>query len=322
MTMKKIIISLLTFCAAVNATLLNQPKPVYNTTFEISQDQNAREYMEDRFIADQNIQLFGVFDGHGGQATAQYLATNFANIFEPILSNQIAMERCSTNPYQDYHNAFNYSFAKIEKQLWDKHDEINEYGYTSVYPFLGLKALMDEKYGQSGATAIVAKRVDNTVIIANVGDSRAALIRNNKIIHSTHDHKPNDPQEKERIEKAGGTIELCGGCWRVCGFALSRSIGDIFAKQQAGQTKDSANPIISAVPDMYQWQIQPGDILILATDGLWDAMDSTLGSNDNARLQELLNEEIGIQMILAQRLLEEAKRRGSKDNITVLTVQF
>lgn len=320
--MKKIIITLLTFGVSLTqASLLRQPAITYSPIrVTVAQEQNARYYMEDRFIVNKKNQLFGVFDGHGGQSSVQFIVDNITMIFERTLSNNIAMERCFSNPFQDYDDAFRYSFADIEEQLWEKCDQVNDYGYINEDPF-GNDT--DEIYGNSGATAIMAKRADNdTIIIANVGDSRAVLIRNGIVIQTTQDHKPDSPEERERIEKAGGIIrKRPGDCWRLNGFALSRSLGDIFAKRSAGQTKNSLNPIISAIPDIYHWKIQKGDILVLASDGLWDVMDSSLGSNDNAVLQKILVEKKSPKLYSAI-LSREAKRRNSQDNITVLTVQF
>ena len=44
--------------------------------------------------------------------------------------------------------------------------------------------------------------------MTNLGDSRGlySLESGNKFLQITRDHKPNDPIERERIEKAGGSI--------------------------------------------------------------------------------------------------------------------
>jgi serine/threonine protein phosphatase PrpC len=41
-----------------------------------------------------------------------------------------------------------------------------------------------------GCTANVVLMVDNTLYVANAGDSRSALSRNGKIIELSKDHKP------------------------------------------------------------------------------------------------------------------------------------
>ena len=59
--------------------------------------------------------------------------------------------------------------------------------------------------------------------IANVGDSRAVLSRNQKTIALSRDHKPDDAIEKARIKKAGGFVSN----GRVNdSLAMSRSLGD------------------------------------------------------------------------------------------------
>jgi serine/threonine protein phosphatase PrpC len=48
----------------------------------------------------------------------------------------------------------------------------------------------------------------DNIYCANVGDSRAiAVQKNGFVIELSHDHKPNDLIEKERVEKAGGFVD-------------------------------------------------------------------------------------------------------------------
>lgn len=58
-----------------------------------------------------------------------------------------------------------------------------------------------------GCTANVALIHKNTLYVANAGDSRSLLCRNNISYEMSFDHKPDNWEEKERIEKAGGYIE-------------------------------------------------------------------------------------------------------------------
>ena len=62
---------------------------------------------------------------------------------------------------------------------------------------------------------------------ANTGDSRAVLFAKNKAIPLSKDHKPNNPAEKRRILKAGGSVDFCLGVYRVnsC-LAVARAFGD------------------------------------------------------------------------------------------------
>ncbi|CAK0795509.1 unnamed protein product, partial [Prorocentrum cordatum] len=68
----------------------------------------------------------------------------------------------------------------------------------SLHPFAGC-----------GSTACVAAvdLVRREVVVANIGDSRAILIRNGKAIALSQDHKPEDKKERFRIQAAGGRVE-------------------------------------------------------------------------------------------------------------------
>ena len=60
--------------------------------------------------------------------------------------------------------------------------------------------------------------------IANAGDSRCVLSRAGKAVALSYDHKPENEEERRRIEKAGSTITE----GRVDGnLNLSRSLGDL-----------------------------------------------------------------------------------------------
>ena len=68
----------------------------------------------------------------------------------------------------------------------------------------------------------------NTIYCANAGDSRGVLCRAGKAINLSDDHKPMDPIEKARIEKANGFVEdkRCArarACVRICRRACVRA---------------------------------------------------------------------------------------------------
>jgi serine/threonine protein phosphatase PrpC len=63
-----------------------------------------------------------------------------------------------------------------------------------------------------------------TLIIANAGDSRSVLCRGGTAVPLSYDHKPENEEERRRIEHAGSTITE----GRVDGnLNLSRSLGDL-----------------------------------------------------------------------------------------------
>lgn len=76
-----------------------------------------------------------------------------------------------------------------------------------------------------GCTANVIMIEDyKKLYIANAGDSRSVLGRGGKAVPLTFDHKPENDEERRRIEKAGSVITE----GRVDGnLNLSRSLGDL-----------------------------------------------------------------------------------------------
>ena len=64
----------------------------------------------------------------------------------------------------------------------------------------------------------------DTIYCANAGDSRAVAFVGGQAVELSRDHKPMDPIELERIQKAGSTVSE----GRVNGgLNLSRALGDL-----------------------------------------------------------------------------------------------
>ena len=64
---------------------------------------------------------------------------------------------------------------------------------------------------------------ENVLYVANVGDSRCVVSQNGQAIDMSIDHKPDDPVETARINRAGGKVTSDG---RVNnGLNLSRALG-------------------------------------------------------------------------------------------------
>ena len=121
---------------------------------------------------------------------------------------------------------------------------------------------------------------------SNAGDSRAFLAstskKGNKVECrlTTDDHKPENPQEKKRIEKAGGVVMTLKdddgsdfGPARVWnkemtapGLAMSRSIGDSYAHSFG----------VIATPDHKQIELNSDDkFIFLASDGVFEFLDNS-----------------------------------------------
>ncbi|KAL9376100.1 hypothetical protein Peur_030220 [Populus x canadensis] len=156
----------------------------------------------------------------------------------------------------------------------------------------------------AGSTASTAILVGDRLLVANVGDSRAVICRGGNAIAVSRDHKPDQTDERQRIEDAGGFV-MWAGTWRVGGvLAVSRAFGDRLLKQ-----------FVVADPEIQEEKVDRSlEFLILASDGLWDVVT-------NEEAVEMIKPITDPEQA-AKRLLQEAYQRGSADNITCVVVHF
>ncbi|KAH9691487.1 putative protein phosphatase 2C 11 [Citrus sinensis] len=164
-----------------------------------------RSSMEDFYetslseVDGQMVAFFGVYDGHGGSRTAEYLKNH---LFKNLSSHPDFIKDTKT--------------AIVE--VFKKTDE----NYLS------------EEKGQhkdAGSTASTAVLLGDRLLVANVGDSRVVASRAGSAIPLSIDHKPDRSDERQRIEEAGGFV-IWAGTWRVGGvLAVSRAFGDRLLKQ-------------------------------------------------------------------------------------------
>eukprot|EP01083_Nonionella_stella_P010735 30548_1 len=165
---------------------------------------------------------------------------------------------------------------------------------------------------------VVCNEHDRWMFVANTGDSRGILVSNDgQITEMSHDHKPNDIAERNRIQSDGGRVVFFG-TWRVEGvLAVSRSFGDRLLKRWIIPDPDVIAHKINQSNDLF---------LILATDGVWDTVSNQEAARcaiecwNNPQQSALsLNQRL---RAIAQKITSFAYTRGSMDNITTLVVHL
>lgn len=249
-----------------------------------NEDQHISVINLDNMNPDYNpINLFGVFDGHGGKLVSKYLKDNLPNYF----------------------------LTKFTKDIYNKTEYASKY-FIKIYNKLqsDLKESHPRAVEHCGSTACIGIQFQdnmkkNKLWLLNVGDSRAIKCNVNNIAEQlTQDHKPNSPDEKKRIESLGGTIEFDGCDWRIKDLSLSRAFGDL-----------ECTPYVTHLPQIYKYKISNSDkFIIYACDGLWDIL-----SNQDA--VDYVNTMLGDKKCngnYAKKLAEYALNKGSLDNITVV----
>lgn len=203
-----------------------------------------------------NVRYFAVFDGHGvkGKEAAEFARDELKKaLLKDIEIIQKLSERKEVEKY--FHKLYNKIQSKFKKNPLD--------------------------FDSSGACGISVLIIGNLCYIINLGDSRAVIGSlqegAQKVAYQMSiDHKPDRPEEKERIEKNGGYIgnetPNTYGPYRVYskndegpGLAVSRSFGDLFAHTVG----------VSNVPEVSYKVLEEHDMfIVIGSDGVWDVMNS------------------------------------------------
>ena len=304
-------------------------------------------------LSAKDINLFGVFDGHGGNKCSNYLKDN---LFNDMLARRDFGKNIEANIRESF-VASDDSYLKL----------IDSAGVLQV--------------DRSGSCAIVCMVIDKKVYFSNVGDSRAILSRRlgEAVIQCTEDHKPASSVESLRIMSHGGTIYRYSFFIRVANIRgeadpqmviavdrdeigkllslnsepnvlyagpvrvrpgglsveklhqVSRTFGDIEAKwpKYGGRSN-----VVICTPDIFVHDINSeDDFILLGSDGIFDVLtnqeivqtvynvvnhyqaENCMPTEGSHTLEEVLDE--AIQAVMKKSLISK-----SEDNITIILIFF
>ncbi|KAK4766239.1 hypothetical protein SAY87_007881 [Trapa incisa] len=197
------------------------------------------------------MHLFGVFDGHG----CSHVAVRCKHRMHQIVNEEIGR---LTEERIQWKKTMERSFTRMDH-------EVHEYrGGDGAVASSCRCELRTPPCEAVGSTAVVAVVTPDKIVVSNCGDSRAVLCREGVAIPLSSDHKPDRPDELNRIQDAGGRVIYWDGP-RVLGvLAMSRAIGDNYLK-----------PYVIPDPEVTVTERTEQDMcLILASDGLWDVVSN------------------------------------------------
>ena len=223
---------------------------------------------QDSFLVLQNeynlkdFNIFSVMDGHGvnGHLVSRFVTKYFTSFFK----NNKKM-----NSSNEDENAI---FYRLKKNDYD----ILKRAFRHAERDIGKNSDIDANF--SGTTCVMVFQIGEKLICANVGDSRAIMVKGNKIIPLSIDQKPDDPEESKRIIENGGEISQFeedgekSGPFRVWkkgevypGIAMSRSIGDLIA---------STLGVIPEPKFIEDTIDKDTKFIVVASDGVWEFLDN------------------------------------------------
>jgi len=246
------------YLASPNKEKVSEEGEYKNMKYAASSMQGWRVNMEDAHIARFNIapetNLFGVFDGHGGPEVAKFVAKHLE---AELLKNPSFQSG-------NYGKALTDTFHNLDIIL--KTPE----GKKELASIQTGRSGFDAGDSYAGCTAIVALMVKDKIYVANAGDSRCVIATKGDVVPLSEDHKPDNKEEKDRIEKAGG--EVYEG--RINGrLNLSRAIGDFDYK--GNDKMDFNQQLVISTPDIRTWDMSADDeYLILGCDGIWECLQA------------------------------------------------
>ena len=226
-----------------------------------------------------NYNIYSIMDGHGSNG---HLVSNF--IKDKIIENftnisyyfkKIKSKETSNLEYPE--NILDIIFNILKKNNFQK---IKDFYKTVDESLSSIEVKFDSNF--SGSTCIILFQLGKKLISCNVGDSRAIIIKENKeIIELSQDQKPDNENEKNRIENMGGIVSQCndlyddgkiGGPFRIwmkgCdypGIAMSRSIGDKIAHEIG----------VISEPEILLFNLDENSkYIIIGSDGIWQYFNS------------------------------------------------
>lgn len=229
---------------------------------DIGQRRKVNEDAAGYFESKNNIPLLMVCDGIGGHNAGE-IASSMA-----LMSIGQAWEKTELN---DIEEVYQWLIQKIE--------EANDAIFTR-------SAQYEDLYGM-GTTLVIASVIGNQLIIANVGDSRAYVLRNFQLKQLTEDQslvnallKSGEITPEEAENHPNKNI-------------VTQSLG-----------------VTSAVEiDFVRMAVKNQDILLLCSDGLTDMLSLE-------EIRNILNQCSNIEQQV-EKTVDAANEAGGRDNITV-----
>jgi PPM family protein phosphatase len=228
---------------------------------------------EDCFCQKPELGLFAVADGLGGHEGGEVASQLVLGTVADFLATQVGQPQPAT-PVPAESGGGTESLLVRAVRLAHHEVHVRQSGRLSMMA--------------STITAVLLK--DGEAVVCNLGDSRTFLVRGEELRRLTRDHTVLAEMEEAGLDTSNP-----------------------FAMMHRNSLTGAVGMEASVDPECCRVAVQPGDVLVLASDGLYEpvppeAMVRLLAQGGSA--QEM-----------AERLVTEAYDRGGTDNITGIVVR-
>ena len=220
------------------------------------------------------VGLYVIADGMGGHQSGEVASSIAARTVGAVINSSLLASMVSGDPVAHDPSS---SMTLLRQAVLEANRRISE--------------LARERHSDLGTTLVAALVIGNQLTVANVGDSRAYVWHDGQISPITKDHS----LVAQLVE--AGQITRDEIYTHPRRNEIYRALGDA----RIGEDE----------VDVFSHRLQPGDSLLLCSDGLWDFVrdpdiSSILSSSDND------------PQSLANALVAQANMNGGEDNISVV----
>jgi len=230
--------------------------------------------------------FFAVFDGHGGKDVAQYCSQRAPQVYFSVRNE---------HPDWNVTQVWTTTYSLLDKEIQDK------------------LAIEDADCEGATSTTIHLQLADNGKLqlsVANVGDSKAILLDDNDVRVLTETHRPTTENEEKRVKAEGGRITGERNKRLNGRLAVTRALGDHLMKKT---TKGLIS--VPFVQDTITVNDANNNVLVVASDGLWDVVPESL-------ITHTVRTSAESAQGIAEKLKGLALQHRSMDNIAIVVIKM
>ncbi len=238
----------------------------------------VRDHNEDNFLVDKGLNLFVVADGMGGHAAGEVASSIAVNQMRDVVrQNKDLLDSYKEGSrIASTRDVLSLLEHAVQKACVEIHDLANR---------------ETEKRGM-GTTLSCLLVIGNKGFIAHVGDSRVYLLRGGRVVQLTEDHS----LVNELIKR--GKLAASEAESSPYKNAVTRAVG-VYESVEV---------------DTMDFDVLPGDLFLLASDGL-------TGYLQKEEIEPIVDGADDLKKIPAA-FIDMANERGGKDNITNIVVRL
>jgi len=236
----------------------------------------VRSHNEDAVYADAVLGLAVLADGMGGYNAGEVAS----GIATTLLGAELRKAFAGQSP----------DTRQADGQLWAHVALLEEVARANNAIYQAAQS--QPQYAGMGTTLVVALFHDDKVTVGHIGDSRLYMLRHGNLSQLTRDHS----LLQEQIDSGIITPEQAR-------FSQNRNL----VTRALG-----IDPTVEA--EFHDYDVQPGDIFLLCSDGLNDMVE-------DGEIALTLNTLSANLDLCATQLVEMANDNGGRDNVSVILVK-